>query len=114
MLENPPKGNLTEEDERRADVRKWRAEIEQLTREGEQNERLAKRAKLAKARLEEEADLLLKEAETAADLGDQKKAEKAARKLFAKKYRDTGAARVGRERWPDLAREIEDAERDKK
>lgn len=69
---------------------------------------------LAKARLEEEADLLLKEAETAADLGDQKKAEKAARKLFAKKYRDTGAARVGRERWPDLAREIEDAERDKK
>ncbi len=69
---------------------------------------------LAKARLEEEADLLLKEAETAADLGDQKKAEKAARKLFAKKYRETGAARVGRERWPDLAREIEDAERDKK
>jgi hypothetical protein len=69
---------------------------------------------LAKARLEEEADLLLKEAETAADLGDQKKAEKAARKLFAKRYRETGAARVGRERWPDLAREIEDAERDKK
>ena len=33
-------------------MRKWRAEIEQLTREGEQNERLAKRAKLAKARLE--------------------------------------------------------------
>ena len=41
-------------------------------------------------------------------------AEKAARKLFAKKYRETGAARVGRERWPDLARGIEDAEKDKK
>jgi hypothetical protein len=69
---------------------------------------------LAKARVEEEADLLLKEAETAADLGDQKKAEKAARKLFAKKYRETGAARVGRERWPELAREIEDAEQGRK
>ncbi|MEY2745768.1 MAG: hypothetical protein RL112_810 [Planctomycetota bacterium] len=69
---------------------------------------------LAKARLEEEADLLLKEAETAADLGDPKKAEKAARKLFAKKYRETGAARVGRERWPDLAREIEEAEQGRK
>jgi hypothetical protein len=34
--------------------------------------------------------------------------------LFAKKYRETGAARVGRERWPDLARGIEDAEKDKK
>lgn len=64
---------------------------------------------LTKARIEEEADLLLKEAETAADLGDQKKAERTARKLFAKKYRETGAARVGRERWPDLAKEVEDA-----
>lgn len=69
---------------------------------------------LAKARLEAEAGALLKEAETAADLGDDKKAEKAARKLFAKKYRETGSARVGRERWPDLAEAVERAEKDKK
>jgi hypothetical protein len=55
----------------------------------------------------------LKEAETAADLGDDKKAEKAARRLFAKKYRATGAARVGKERWPDLYEAIERAEREK-
>lgn len=69
---------------------------------------------LAKARLEAEAGALLKEAETAADLGDDKKAEKAARKLFARKYRETGSARVGRERWPDLAEAVERAEKEKK
>lgn len=87
-------------------------EILQALKKAEAQKEL--KEELAKARLEDEADAILKEAETAADLGDQKKAEKAARKLFAKKYRETGAARVGRERWPDLAREIEDAEKDKK
>ncbi len=37
----------------------------------------------------------------------------AARRLFAKKYRSTGAARVGKERWPDLYESIERAEREK-
>jgi hypothetical protein len=71
---------------------------------------LARRS--APGRIGLEADALLGEAQKFADAGDEKKARSAARKLFAKRYDGTAAAKRARTLWPDVAAE-EDQKRAK-
>jgi hypothetical protein len=65
-------------------------------------------AELAAWKLSNEADLLLSEARDAYEQKQEKKGERAVRKLLAKRFATTAAQEQARKLWPDIARE-EDA-----
>lgn len=68
----------------------------------------ATRDEITAWKLEVEATAILAEAQKAADSGDEKKAQRVARRLFAKRFAATKAQASARKLWPDVAAE-EDA-----
>jgi hypothetical protein len=61
------------------------------------------KAEIAACKLALEADALLAEAQRARDAGDAKTAERAVRRLLAKRFAECAAAKKAREAWPEIA-----------
>lgn len=68
----------------------------------------ATKDEIAAWKLEVEASAILSDAQKAADSGDERKAQRTVRKLFAKRFSATAAAETARKLWPEIAAE-EDA-----